>query len=280
MKPVSLLLFAGFLILFGSVTVFLSASVIVDLFGIRAMEGNYVLFVVWANFISGVLFLSAAYAAFMTKRWLTIPLYVSVIVLLLALLGLTVHITTGGLYETKTVMAMIVRVAVNIVLIVVYELFHAEREGKSGLHRLGLLLPLAALTVWGCSHGDKHDHGAGSEHNHHSGSGHEVAGAATGEKWIADDHTIKQVRVMENDVLAFDAATSDYKQLALRLDEELQVLIAGCTMKGSAHDKLHEWLHPFMDEVKTLSDAATKEEADASLIKIRESFKTFDQHFQ
>jgi hypothetical protein len=45
---------------FGLLTLFLSSSVIFDLFGIRAKEGNYVLFVVWSNFISSILYLFAA----------------------------------------------------------------------------------------------------------------------------------------------------------------------------------------------------------------------------
>ena len=46
---------------FGLLTLFLSTSVIFYLFGIRAKEGNYVLFIVWCNFISSLLYLFAAY---------------------------------------------------------------------------------------------------------------------------------------------------------------------------------------------------------------------------
>jgi hypothetical protein len=41
------------LTLFALITVFMSGSVIFDLFGIRAKEGNYMLFIVVSNFISG-----------------------------------------------------------------------------------------------------------------------------------------------------------------------------------------------------------------------------------
>ena len=59
MKKVLPYFLATILGAFGLLTLFLSTSVIFDLFGIRAKEGNYVLFVVWANFISSVLYLVA-----------------------------------------------------------------------------------------------------------------------------------------------------------------------------------------------------------------------------
>lgn len=43
---------ASALVAFSLLTLFLSGSVIFDFFNIRAKEGNYVLFIVWANFIS------------------------------------------------------------------------------------------------------------------------------------------------------------------------------------------------------------------------------------
>ena len=49
------------LALFALLTLFLSSAVIFDWFGIRAKEGNYVLFVVWSNFIASILYLLAVY---------------------------------------------------------------------------------------------------------------------------------------------------------------------------------------------------------------------------
>ncbi len=43
---------AAVLIGFGGLTLFLSGSVILDLFDMRTKEGNYVDFVVWANFLA------------------------------------------------------------------------------------------------------------------------------------------------------------------------------------------------------------------------------------
>jgi predicted RND superfamily exporter protein len=68
MKKILPNLFATILAAFGLLTLFLSTSVIFDLFGIRAKEGNYVLFVVWSNFISSILYLFAAYGFIKVKK--------------------------------------------------------------------------------------------------------------------------------------------------------------------------------------------------------------------
>jgi len=100
---------------FGLLTLFLSTSVIFDLFGIRAKEGNYVLFVVWANFISSILYLLAAYGFIKSKKWTTALLSISTTILIAAFIGLEIHVNSGGIYETKTIGAMIFRMAVTLV---------------------------------------------------------------------------------------------------------------------------------------------------------------------
>lgn len=110
--PVSL---AALLTAFGLLTLFLSSSVIFDLFGIRAKEGNYVLLVVWANFLSSILYLVAAYGFVKSRKWTIKPLGISAIILVLAFAGLLIHINSGSIYETKTVGAMLFRILVTAV---------------------------------------------------------------------------------------------------------------------------------------------------------------------
>ena len=104
---------------FGLLTLFLSTSVIFDLFGIRAKEGNYVLFVVWSNFISSILYLIAAYGLVKSKKWTISLLGISTIILIIAFVGLKIHANSGGLYETKTVGAMIFRISVTLVFAII-----------------------------------------------------------------------------------------------------------------------------------------------------------------
>jgi hypothetical protein len=100
---------------FGLLTFFLSTSVIFDLFGIRAKEGNYVLFVVWSNFISSILYLFAAYGFIKAKKWTTSLLGISTLILFTAFTGLIIHASSGGIYESKTVSAMIFRTSLTLV---------------------------------------------------------------------------------------------------------------------------------------------------------------------
>lgn len=102
-----------FLILFGLVTLFMSSSIIFDWFGIREKEGNYVAGIVWANLVCAILYLVAAYGILKNQTWIKFPLTVALIILFLAYIGLFIHINNGGLYETKTVGAMALRIGVT-----------------------------------------------------------------------------------------------------------------------------------------------------------------------
>ena len=100
---------------FALLTLFLSTSVIFDLFGVRAKEGNYVLFVVWSNFISSIIYLFAAYGFVAVKKWTAPLLGISAVILMAAFIGLIIHANAGGIYETKTIGAMVFRIIVTLV---------------------------------------------------------------------------------------------------------------------------------------------------------------------
>ncbi|PKP51424.1 MAG: hypothetical protein CVT92_12810 [Bacteroidetes bacterium HGW-Bacteroidetes-1] len=112
---------------FALLTLFLSGSIIFDLFGLRAKEGNYVLLVVWANFICSLLYLATAYGLVKMKRWSCKILIVAVAILFIGFAGLILHISNGGLYETKTIGAMIFRIGVTLVFT-----FFCFRQLKKG----------------------------------------------------------------------------------------------------------------------------------------------------
>ena len=101
--------------LFALLTLFLSSSVIFDWFGIRAKEGNYVLFIVWANFIASILYLIAVYGFIKRAKWTFWILLISLVILTIAFIALQSHINNGDIYETKTVKAMIFRMMVTLI---------------------------------------------------------------------------------------------------------------------------------------------------------------------
>lgn len=119
MKNIISKIAAVILTLFALLTLILSTSVIFDLFGIRAKEGNYVLFVVWSNFISSILYLFTAYGFIKNKKWTTSLLGISTLILITAFVGLKIHASSGGIYETKTIGAMIFRISVTLVFAII-----------------------------------------------------------------------------------------------------------------------------------------------------------------
>ncbi len=114
MKKVLLYLVVATLTGFGLLTLFLSTSVIFDLFDIRAKEGNYVLFVVWSNFISSFLYLISVYGLLSSKKWTFRTLGLATLILTLAFVGFLFYIQAGGIHETKTVGAMVFRIVLTL----------------------------------------------------------------------------------------------------------------------------------------------------------------------
>ena len=100
---------------FALLTLYLSSSLIFDLNGVRAEEGDYVLIVVWANFICSILYLFSAYGFMKAKKQTILYLGVAILVLLSAFILFGIHIYTGGIYMTKTIGAMIFRILVTVI---------------------------------------------------------------------------------------------------------------------------------------------------------------------
>lgn len=114
MKKTIFVLFLFVVIAFGLLTLILSSSIFLDLFGMREKEGNYVLFVVWANFICSLLYLAAAYGIYKNKKWSISMLGISTLILIVALIGLFAHIDSRGLYEAKTIGALSFRISLSL----------------------------------------------------------------------------------------------------------------------------------------------------------------------
>lgn len=114
MRKALLYLVISILVGFGLLTLFLSSSVIFDLFGIREKEGNYVLFVVWANFISSIIYLISIYGLLASKKWTYKGLAISTVILAITFIAFQFHIQSGGIYENKTSGALIFRIALTL----------------------------------------------------------------------------------------------------------------------------------------------------------------------
>lgn len=105
------------LVAFGLLTLYLSGSILFDWFGVRAKQGNYVLFIVGINFSCAILYLTAAYGFIIRKLWTVKVLLTALIILILGFAGLLIHINAGNLYETKTVGAMVFRIVITTIFL-------------------------------------------------------------------------------------------------------------------------------------------------------------------
>lgn len=102
------------LVLFGGLTMFLSTSILFDLFGIREKEGEYVPFVVLANFMASIGYFAAAIGLLAHRPWARYPLWMASVVLLMASLGFAVYVLQGGIHESHTTVALAFRTVLTI----------------------------------------------------------------------------------------------------------------------------------------------------------------------
>ena len=97
-------------ILFGIVTVASAGNV---LFGDGARgAGNFVPFIVWFNFLAGFLYIAAGAGLWRRQRWAAGLALTLAVATAGAFAALGLHISAGGAYETRTVMAMTLRLGV------------------------------------------------------------------------------------------------------------------------------------------------------------------------
>ena len=106
------------LFLLGALTLLLSGSVIFDLFGVREMEGNYVDFVVWANFVSSLLYIITAIDFIKNKQWRWQYLAYSFVILVGVSVAFWIYVENGGIHEAKTIKAIIFRTIFTGILLI------------------------------------------------------------------------------------------------------------------------------------------------------------------
>lgn len=107
---------AGIALVFGVLTIISGGRVLFAGDEVRAAAGHVVPFVLWFNFLSGFVYVVAGFGLALRRRWaprLAIIL-AAAIAFVFALFAL--HVFRGGAYETRTVGAMTLRLAVWVVI--------------------------------------------------------------------------------------------------------------------------------------------------------------------
>ncbi len=108
-KTIAIRVVTGIAIVFGLLTIKSGGQVLFGGSIYQKAAGNYVLFVVWFNFLAGFIYLVAGVSIWMRLRlavWLSLLIAIATIIVF-SILG--IHILNGGGYETRTVAAMSLR---------------------------------------------------------------------------------------------------------------------------------------------------------------------------
>lgn len=74
------------------------------------------------------------------------------------------------------------------------------------------------------------------------------------ERWIANNETTAGIKAMEELTQSFQHSEdiASYKMLKTQLESELATIFKKCTMKGEAHDQLHNYLLPLKERINKL----------------------------
>ena len=115
-KCIGLKVLAVVAILFGLLTIKSGGAVLLFDGAERVAAGNYVPFVLWSNFILGFVYIVAGVGMWLQKRWAAWLAMAILIVTLMVFAAFGWHINTGGLFEERTLKAMILRSSVWLVL--------------------------------------------------------------------------------------------------------------------------------------------------------------------
>lgn len=291
MKPIILKTAAVIISLFALITLFMSTSVIFDLFGIREKEGNYVLFVVISNFIAGFMYLFSAYGLYAEKAWVTKLLLITATILVVSFVGLLTHANTGGIYEKKTITAMLSRIAITSVFAGISWFFITKKRLAMKKHFTILAVVLTCI-AYGCNNPVKEGNSevsntlplATSKESEHQHSESDSIELNNGAKWKVVPEMMGHIRNMESDINRFaetkHTELKDFSQLGASLQKNIDLLTSSCTMEGKAHDELHKWLLPYIDMVDKLSKSKNSAEALHTFEEIRTSLNKFNIYFE
>lgn len=98
-----------------------------------------------------------------------------------------------------------------------------------------------------------------------------------GDRWVANEATIEGIARMES--LVHDFSGDDYSALQENLRSEFQEIFKKCTMKGEAHEELHAYLFPLMEQFGALTQESS-EDREEVLEKLKWYLGEFDTYFK
>lgn len=103
-------------LIFGTVTIIRGGSVLLDLGGARAAVGHIVPIVLPLVFLTGFLYVAGGIGLLRRARWSPAVFLVALVLLVVAGMGLFLHLRQGLPYEVRTTRALPVRTLVTVLL--------------------------------------------------------------------------------------------------------------------------------------------------------------------
>ncbi|MBI5625885.1 MAG: hypothetical protein HY935_01590 [Nitrosomonadales bacterium] len=103
-------------VVFGLLTIKEGGAVLFGDEAARIAAGNYVPFVLWFNFVSGFAYVVAGIGLWLQQRWSAWLAAAIATAIVLTFTAFGMHINSGGAYEQRTVIAMIMRTLVWVVI--------------------------------------------------------------------------------------------------------------------------------------------------------------------
>jgi len=104
---------ATMLTAFGVLTLFLTISIILDLFGMQEKNVGYVPFVIWVNLFCGTAYIAAAFGFLKSKKWTAYLLGFVAIILIITFITFHNYIVNGGVHKADTYDALIFRLSLT-----------------------------------------------------------------------------------------------------------------------------------------------------------------------
>ena len=127
---------------------------------------------------------------------------------------------------------------------------------------------------------------AQQEHNHeHKKNSEEKADNGLslnhGKRWEMDQHTrVMSVKMNDTFFNSNHSTQASLNSLGVKMELQLNELIAGCTMEGEAHNQLHLFLTDYIPTIKNLAKAKNLDKARRSAIKLKGYLDIYKKHFK
>lgn len=103
-----------------------------------------------------------------------------------------------------------------------------------------------------------------------------------GKRWMANPETTSGIANMQNILVKYEGQTADTssrKALRAELESAFQDIFKQCTMKGPAHDQLHNYLLP-MKVLFEKIESDTAGESEAAIGQLKQHLTDYQTYFQ